>query len=215
MLTQRSHRPVRARIRAYGSSNDGFAMQQRCIPGMLSWAVSLIRNSKFEASDVFPDPRSNIRHPPFGFAFPPPGPAGPVPRLHQYYAGATTSYCHLAALRFLRLAIPRCHSLCSLSARRVDCQSLELVTRYLQPGFAESEQDSPKFLGNLSCPFAMFHSDSGGTACVRPLRHSSVAPGMQKAEAPTKGLSELNSMAFELAVYASQYRPFRRRATRM
>ena len=26
---------------------------------------------------------------------------------------------------------------------------------------------------------------------------------MQKAKAPTKGLSELNSMAFELAVYAS------------
>ena len=39
------------------------AMQQRCIPGTLSWAVPLIRNSKFEASDVFPDPGSNIRHP--------------------------------------------------------------------------------------------------------------------------------------------------------
>ena len=39
------------------------AMQQRCIPGMLSWAVSVIRNSKFKASDVFPDPGSNIRHP--------------------------------------------------------------------------------------------------------------------------------------------------------
>jgi len=66
-----------------------------------------------------------------------------------------------------------------------------------------SEQGSPKFLGNLSCPFAMFQSDSGGTTCARPLRHSSAAPGMQKAEAPTKGLSELNSMAFGLAVYAS------------
>ena len=49
----------------------------------------------------------------------------------------------------------------------------------------------------------MFQSDSGRTDCVRPLRHSSVAPGMQKAKAPTKGLSELNSMAFGLAVYAS------------
>ena len=38
-------------------------MQQRCIPGMLSWAVSVIRDSKYEASDVFPDPGSNIRHP--------------------------------------------------------------------------------------------------------------------------------------------------------
>ncbi len=49
----------------------------------------------------------------------------------------------------------------------------------------------------------MFQSDSGRTVCVRPLRHNSVAPGMQKAKAPTKGLSELNSMAFGLAVYAS------------
>ena len=63
VATQGSHRPVRAHIRAYGSSNAGFAIQQRCIPGMLSWAVPLIRHSKFEASDVFPDPGSNIRHP--------------------------------------------------------------------------------------------------------------------------------------------------------
>ena len=40
--------------------------------------------------------------------------------------------------------------------------------------------------------------------CTRPLRCSRVAPGMRKAKAPTKGLSTLNSMAFGLAVYASQ-----------
>jgi hypothetical protein len=33
-----------------------------------------------------------------------------------------------------------------------------------------------------------------------------MAPGHQKAEAPTKGLSTLNSTAFGLAVYASQGR---------
>jgi hypothetical protein len=49
----------------------------------------------------------------------------------------------------------------------------------------------------------MFQTDSGRTACVRPLRHSSVAPGMQKAKAPTNSLSELNSKAFGFAVYAS------------
>src|SRR5262249_46286107 len=38
----------------------------------------------------------------------------------------------------------------------------------------------------------------------RPLRCSSAAPGIRKAKAPTKGLSTLNSMAFGLAVYASQ-----------
>jgi hypothetical protein len=40
--------------------------------------------------------------------------------------------------------------------------------------------------------------------CTRPLRCSHVAPGMRKAKAPTRGLSTLNSMAFGLAVYASQ-----------
>ena len=63
VATRGSHRPGRADITASGSSDDGFAMQQRCMPGMLSWAVSLIRESKYEASDVFPDPGSNIRHP--------------------------------------------------------------------------------------------------------------------------------------------------------
>ena len=115
-----------------------------------------------------------------------------------------TPCCRPAALRFLRLAVPRLHSLRSLLGGRVRRQDLELVTRYLPAGSPpRSEQGSPKFLGNLSYRFAMFQSDSGRTVCVRPLRRHSVAPGMQKAEAPTKGLSELNSMAFGFAVYAS------------
>ncbi len=43
--------------------------------------------------------------------FPPQGPPGRVPLLHQYYQSATTPCCHPAALRFLRLAVPRLHSL--------------------------------------------------------------------------------------------------------
>ena len=69
--------------------------------------------------------------------FPPQGPPGRVPLLQQYYQSATTPCSHPAALRFLRLAVPRFHSLLSLPDRRVHCQGLELVTRYLQPGFAE------------------------------------------------------------------------------
>ncbi len=38
------------------------------------------------------------------------------------------------------------------------------------------------------------------------IKCSNVALGHQKAKAPTKGLSTLNSMAFGLAVYASQGR---------
>ena len=36
-------------------------------------------------------PRVQQQAPPYGFSFPQPGPAGPVPRRHQYYEGATTS----------------------------------------------------------------------------------------------------------------------------
>jgi hypothetical protein len=46
--------------------------------------------------------------------------------------------------------------------------------------------------------------DAGRTASTRPVRCRGAAPGIRKARAPTKGLSTLNSMAFGLAVYASQ-----------
>jgi len=88
----------------------------------------------------------------------------------------------------------------------VSCQSLELLTRCLRRDVAEEATGAPKFLGNLSDPFAMFQTDAGRTACTRPVQYSSVAPGHRKAEAPTKGLSTLNSMAFGLAAYASQGR---------
>jgi len=48
--------------------------------------------------------------------------------------------------------------------------------------------------------------DAGRTADTRPVRCRSVAPGIRTAKAPAKGLSALNSMAFELAVYASPRR---------
>lgn len=67
----------------------------------------------------------------------------------------------------------------------------------------EEATGSPKFLGNLNHPFAVFQTDAGRTAGYRP-QYSSLAPGHHKAEAPTKGLSTLNSTAFVIAVYASQ-----------
>ena len=115
-------------------------MQQRCIPGMLSWAVSLIRNSKFEASDVFPDPGSNIRHP-----------LSVLPSLHRVLRDQFPGFIstmrvlrhptaispHFVSFAWRYLGV---HSLCSLPGRRVHRQSLELVTRYLQPGFAEEQK---------------------------------------------------------------------------
>jgi len=111
---------------------------------------------------------------------------------------------HPTALRCLRLVVPRWHSLSSLLDGRVRRRGLELVTRYLRPGISEETTGSPKFLGNLHCPFAHVLADAGRTAHTRPLRCSSATPGPPGTKAPTLGLSTPNSMAFGLAVYASQ-----------
>ena len=130
---------------------------------------------------------------------------GTVRRLQRYYQDAMPSCCSSR-----RTSLPSFggtstfHSLCSLSGGRVSRRSLELVTRCLQPGLAEETTGPPKFLENPNCPFAHDPSDSGRTADTRPSRCSSVAPGQSTTKAPAKGLSKLNSMAFGLAVYASQ-----------
>ncbi len=119
------------------------------MPGLLSWVVTLIRGSKYEASDVFPGPGSNIRHHLSVF-----------PSLHRVqrdkFPGFNSSMkvlrlpdAHLAALRFLSFAIPRMHSLSSLPDGRVHRQGLELITRCLHPDVAEEATGAPKFLGNL------------------------------------------------------------------
>ena len=58
---------------------------------------------------------------------------GEVRQLQRYYQDAMTP-CRLpVALRFLRLTVPRMHSLISLPGGRVHRQGLELVIRYLRP----------------------------------------------------------------------------------
>ena len=54
--------------------------------------------------------------------------------------------------------------LSSLLGGRVRRRGLELVTRYLRPGISEETTGSPKFLGNLPCPFAHVLADAGRTA---------------------------------------------------
>ena len=69
--TRGSHRPVRARISAYGSSDLGFAVWLRHTPAArqrqasLSTVVSLRRCSNFQAFAVFPFNGSLIRRPAF------------------------------------------------------------------------------------------------------------------------------------------------------
>ena len=83
---------------------------------------------------------------------------------------------------------------------------LELVTRCSGRDVAEEIAGSPKFLGNLNDPFAMFQTDAGRTACTRPYSAAAWPLVTKRQRLPRLGLSTLNSMAFGLAVYASQGR---------
>jgi hypothetical protein len=125
----------------------------------LSGRVTVTCESGLDVPDMFPSTESADRR----FA-----------SLHWVLQGEFPSFrgtiktlrlpvAHLAALRFLRLAIPRIHSLVSLPHGRVHRRGLELITRYPQPGLFEETTGSPKFLGNPHVPFAMFPSDSGRT----------------------------------------------------
>jgi len=137
--------------------------------------------------------------------FPPLAPAGgcsPTSLVLSRRYDALPPSCRTS---FPRLAVPRLHSLISLPDGRVRRQGLELVARYLRPGIRRgANRVLPSSWGTPIVRLHMFQSDAGRTACTRPLRCTSVAPGHPTAKAPTKGLSTLNSMAFGLAVYASQ-----------
>jgi hypothetical protein len=174
------------------------------MPGLLSWVVTVIRGSEYEASDVVPGPGTIIRHPLSVFPSLHRVPRDQFPGFIGTMRVLRLPTVHPAALRCLGLAVPRLHSFCSLLGGRVRRRGLELVTRWLRPGIFEETTGSPKFLENLNCPFARVLTDAGRTANTRPLRCSSVAPGPPDAEAPTIGLSTPNSTAFGLAVYASQ-----------
>ena len=166
--------------------------------------MTVIRNSKYEASDVFPGPGSNIRHPLSVF-----------PSLHRVqrdqFPGFNSSMkvlrlpaAHLAALRFLRLAIPRCHSLFSLPSGRVGRQGLELLTRYLRPGCCRGSNRISQVPGEPQSSVCHVPNRRRQDCLHQTIKCNSVALGHRKAKAPTNGLSTRNSMAFELAVYASQ-----------
>ena len=138
--------------------------------------------------------------------FPPQGLPRRVPLLQRYYQGITTS----------------CRPSCRASLPSLGSTSVALVVFAPWPPSAPPRPGvgnpvspagkSPRKRQGLPsswrtsklsvCPCSV---DSGGTACARPLRRRSMALGISTAKAPTKGLSKLNSMAFGLAVYASQY----------
>ena len=100
-------------------------------------------------------PRSQHQAPPFGFSFPPPGPAGPVPRLHRYYEGAATSYrpSRRASLPWLGgTSAP----LVAFAPQRTSAPPRPGVGHPVAPAgiLPRKREGSPKFLGNPHCPFA-------------------------------------------------------------
>ena len=175
------------------------------MPGLLSWVVKVIRDSEYEASDVVPGPSSNIRRPLAVF-----------PSLHRVLWDQFPGFIstmrrydflspippHFVSFAWQYLGCTRC-----FAPRRTSAPSRPGVGNpVLQPGIAEETTGSPKFLGNPNCPFAHVPIRRRQDCCTRPLRCCSVALDDSKAKAPTIGLSTLNSMAFELVVYASQDR---------
>jgi len=118
------------------------------MPGLLSWVVTVIRSSNCKALDVVPGPRSNIRHPLSVF-----------PSFHRVprdrFPGfiGTTRVLRLpavrpAALRFLRLAIPRLHSL-GFAPRRASAPPRPGVGRPVSPAgmLPRRRQDLPSSWG--------------------------------------------------------------------
>ena len=109
--------------------------------------------------------------------FPPQGPPGRVPLLQQYYQSATTS-CRPSR----RASLPslggtsRVHSFFSLPDGRVRRRGLELVTRYLRPGFRRGSERISQVPGESqssvctcsSTPAGLLTPDHYGAA-TRPL----------------------------------------------
>ena len=128
---------------------------------------------------------------------------GAVRQLHRYYQNAMTSCRPSRRTSFPSLGGTSA-ALALFAPRRTSAPSRPGVGHPVSPAgnLPRKRQDLPSSWGISIVRLHMFR-DAGRTTCTRPLRCSSVALGISKAKAPTKGLSTLNSMAFGLAVYAS------------
>jgi hypothetical protein len=133
VATRGSHRSGRARISASGSSADRFAVQSG--PPKLSGRVTWTWDRASMCSACFP--RSVL---PADASLPSTGslrgefPASSVLSKRYDFLLPVSPHFVSFAWRYLGL-----HSLFSLPDGRVHRQGLELVTRYLQPGFSRGE----------------------------------------------------------------------------
>ena len=128
-------------------------------------------------------------------------------QLHRYYQGAMTSCRPSRRTSFPSLGGTTVALVLSLpGAPNAQVTGRELVT----PGYPYAgivprrPTGSPKFLGNPNCPFAHVPPTPAGLLTTRHYVAAAWPPVQGTLKAPTRGLSTLNSMAFGLAVYASQ-----------
>ena len=148
------------------------------MPGLLSWVVTVIRVSKYEASDVFLGPGSNTRHPLSVF-----------PSLHRVLRDQFPGF--ISSIRVLRHPTAISPHFVSFAWRYPGCTRCfaprqpsapsrpGVVHPVLQPGICRGGMlDLPSSRGISIVRLHMFPSDSGRTARTRPLRCSSVALGM-------------------------------------
>ena len=114
-------------------------------------------NTWFQVRSLGRISRPRVQHqaPPFGFSFPLPGPAGPVPRLHWYYEGATTS-CRPSRRTSFPSFGGTSVALVAFAPRWSSAPPRPGVVHPVSPSGNDAEETtgSLKFLGNLDCPFA-------------------------------------------------------------
>ena len=133
-------------------------------PTLLSVAVSWTRLPNFDAFAVFPNNGSMIRR----LAFLHWLQRGEVRQLQRSYQDAMTSCCSSRRTSFPSLGDTSV-SLVVFVPRRTSGPPRPGVGHPVSPaGIAEEATGSPKFLGNLNDPFAVFQTDAGRTAGTRP-----------------------------------------------
>ncbi len=158
---QGSHRPGRARTSAYGSSTDRFAIRKGPEAIQASGGDML---TNIDVFDMFPSIESADRR----FASLHRVLRGEFPCFNGTIKALRLPAAHPAALRFLRLVVPRLCSLCSLLDGRVQPPRPGVVHPVAPTGnLPRRRQDLPSSWGTPMIRLRMFF-DSGRTACTRP-----------------------------------------------
>src|SRR5271157_5757430 len=146
-----------------------------------------------------------------GASFPPQGPFGMVPLAHRYDETLRLPAAHFAALRFLRLAIPRSFCVSSPFGRRcqADGSSRSLLYRLLPIRFSSRNcQDLPcSRETHMTIRPALRPRRDRVRAMGPRVNVSDTAPAPKQNEgSPQLQISGLNHTAFGLAVYASKWK---------